>query len=311
MKCVVIWLTLCVAIVTGNNRALLQDVQVLTFTKGKLSAYRRSSPVPQIKCVGGEAEGLFEPEVIVCRNMGLNDQQKVQWQCKAELPKGLRLGTTTVTCEGYTGANDPHILAGSCGVEYTLHGSIVQPKVERGVPGPMGMAGRDGKDCRWDDMPDDIPGLRKAVWYFFLEAIIASLLPIGIVTLVWWTCQESTPSTNHSSQPRRYRTGWGGSDSHHHHHYSSSNSSHIGQDRANYSHYTPSAPAYDHGVPSSSNTVTYSESTGCGSTKTRGRGDDGLTLQRESLHFDEFQSPPNKPPDNSCRDDNNSRIQPP
>ncbi len=32
-----------------------------------------------------------------------------------------RLGSTTVSCEGYDHPDDPYVLAGSCAVEYTMH----------------------------------------------------------------------------------------------------------------------------------------------------------------------------------------------
>jgi len=37
--------------------------QVLTLYQGKMTTGRRSSPIPQIKCVGGSAQGQFNPEV--------------------------------------------------------------------------------------------------------------------------------------------------------------------------------------------------------------------------------------------------------
>jgi hypothetical protein len=37
--------------------------QVLTLYQGKMTTGRRSSPIPQLKCVGGSAQGMFNPEV--------------------------------------------------------------------------------------------------------------------------------------------------------------------------------------------------------------------------------------------------------
>lgn len=48
----------------GNNnhkKVLLKDVQTLTLHQGRMTTGRRTSPVPQIKCVGGNACGDFEP----------------------------------------------------------------------------------------------------------------------------------------------------------------------------------------------------------------------------------------------------------
>ena len=44
----------------------------------------------------------------------------MQWQCSAELDDSVKLGRTDVTCEGYDYPEDPYVLAGSCGVQYTL-----------------------------------------------------------------------------------------------------------------------------------------------------------------------------------------------
>lgn len=37
------------------------------------------------------------------------------------MDEAFRFGATTVTCEGYNHPDDPNVLAGSCGVEYTLY----------------------------------------------------------------------------------------------------------------------------------------------------------------------------------------------
>lgn len=50
---------------------LLQDVQVLTLYRGLYTTARRSSPVPQLQCVGGSAGcHAFVPEVVQCQNKG-------------------------------------------------------------------------------------------------------------------------------------------------------------------------------------------------------------------------------------------------
>ena len=46
------------------GKVLLQGVQVLTFKSGQMTTGRRSSPVPQLKCVGGSAQGQFEPQSV-------------------------------------------------------------------------------------------------------------------------------------------------------------------------------------------------------------------------------------------------------
>jgi len=103
----------------SRDRVRLQDVQVLTLHQGKMTTGRRSSPVPQLNCVGGSARGMFNPQVVQCYNRGW-DGVDVQWECKTDLDMDYRLGSVNVLCEGYDYPDDPYILAGSCGLEYTL-----------------------------------------------------------------------------------------------------------------------------------------------------------------------------------------------
>merc|ERR1712013_103131 len=80
---------------------------------------RRSSPVPQLSCVGGSGRGRGEPGVVQCYNRGW-DGREVQWECKADMEGSVRFGKVEVVCEGYDYPEDEYILAGSCGLEYTL-----------------------------------------------------------------------------------------------------------------------------------------------------------------------------------------------
>ena len=54
-----------------------------------------------------------------CYNRGF-DGQDVQWECKADMDNLYRFGSVEVVCEGYDYPDDPYILKGSCGLEYTL-----------------------------------------------------------------------------------------------------------------------------------------------------------------------------------------------
>jgi len=75
----------------------------------------------QLNCVGGNAKGLFEIDVMRCKNQGSDyDEASVQWSCTASIPSEFKLGSTDVICEGYDSPDDPYILKGSCGVEYRL-----------------------------------------------------------------------------------------------------------------------------------------------------------------------------------------------
>ncbi len=117
----------------------LSDVQVLTLYHGKMTNGRRSSPVPQLKCVGGTAGcRAFTPQasillsfeqissynapvvicqiqVVQCYNRGW-DGNDIQWECKTDMDNAYRFGQISVSCEGYSYPDDPYILKGSCGV---------------------------------------------------------------------------------------------------------------------------------------------------------------------------------------------------
>jgi len=102
-----------------SKRVRVEDINTLTLKHGHYTAGRRTSPVPQTKCIGGSAKGRYTPSVIQCYNRG-SDGFETQWECKADLDNAYRFGHTTVVCEGFDHPNDPYVLAGSCGVEYTL-----------------------------------------------------------------------------------------------------------------------------------------------------------------------------------------------
>ena len=57
--------------------------------------------------------------MVQCYNRGW-DGKEVQWECKADLEGTVRFDRVEVVCEGYDYAEDDFILAGSCGLEYTL-----------------------------------------------------------------------------------------------------------------------------------------------------------------------------------------------
>jgi hypothetical protein len=61
----------------------------------------------------------FTPSSVLCRNAG-SDGLDAQWKCEADLPTEYRFDSIDVNCEGYAYPDDPYILAGSCGLEYSL-----------------------------------------------------------------------------------------------------------------------------------------------------------------------------------------------
>lgn len=100
---------------------------------------RRSSPVPQLKCVGGSCSS-FTPQAVQCKNVG-SDGVDAQWECKCEFPSDIRFGRISVSCEGYDYPNDPFILKGSCGLEYTIEktGSSYSSHLKHGYDSSGGM----------------------------------------------------------------------------------------------------------------------------------------------------------------------------
>ncbi|PFX20863.1 Store-operated calcium entry-associated regulatory factor [Stylophora pistillata] len=104
----------------GNDKIRLTDVNVITLHQGKMTNSRRSHPVPQLKCVGGSAGcSAFTPSVVQCYNRG-SDGYDVQWECKTDMDSQYKFGEVAVSCEGYDYRDDPYILKGSCGLEYTI-----------------------------------------------------------------------------------------------------------------------------------------------------------------------------------------------
>ena len=108
----------------GRDRVKLSSIKTLTLSDGRMTSFRRTAPVPQLKCVGGDGcKAGYRAETLQCRNMGgsYSDPEDVQWACEGIVPDEVRLGRTDVVCEGYDGPDDEYILRGSCGVEYTLY----------------------------------------------------------------------------------------------------------------------------------------------------------------------------------------------
>nr|CAB3265863.1 store-operated calcium entry-associated regulatory factor-like [Phallusia mammillata] len=126
-KCFLILVVVCLFVVvtkgwmgSEDDKVLLRDVSAITLYPNRMTTGRRSSPVPQMKCVGGTAGcSKFTPSVVQCKNVG-SDGFDVQWECKADMDDSYRFGKIQVSCEGYNHPNDPYVLKGSCGLEYTI-----------------------------------------------------------------------------------------------------------------------------------------------------------------------------------------------
>ena len=138
-----------------STRVLIGDVQTLTLKSGEYTVGRRVAAIPQLNCVGGNGRALAQrrgwgwPSVVQCQNQG-SDGKDAQWACTTELDGAFRLGVTEVACEGYEYPDDPYILTGSCGLEFTIeltpegHRQSNQTKLSSG----HGI----GKLCFWRDL---------------------------------------------------------------------------------------------------------------------------------------------------------------
>eukprot|EP01083_Nonionella_stella_P313881 1128530_1 len=101
----------------------LSDVRVLALQAGKFTATGgRSSPIPQLKCVGGSGGcyGSDLPRNVLCKNKGMDGIDAI-WECTVNrISTKYELGEVQVLCEGFNYPEDPNILQGSCGLEYHL-----------------------------------------------------------------------------------------------------------------------------------------------------------------------------------------------
>eukprot|EP00124_Ichthyophonus_hoferi_P001468 Ihof_evm11s77 gene=Ihof_evmTU11s77 len=103
----------------SHKKILLSDVKALTLRSGAVTTGRRMAAIPQLSCIRGSAGCKHTPDVVQCVNRG-TDGVDIQWECKADLNINHRFGHVEVLCEGYDYPEDPYILKGSCGLEYSL-----------------------------------------------------------------------------------------------------------------------------------------------------------------------------------------------
>ncbi|WAQ85540.1 hypothetical protein PtA15_6A168 [Puccinia triticina] len=101
-----------------SKKVLLASIPTLTFFDGEQTSFRRTSAVDQLVCQGPGCK-IFRPDVIQCYNKG-GSGTDINWRCEADLPAKLKLGRVEVGCEGWSHADDPYVLKGSCALTYTL-----------------------------------------------------------------------------------------------------------------------------------------------------------------------------------------------
>ncbi|XP_055332034.1 store-operated calcium entry-associated regulatory factor-like [Paramacrobiotus metropolitanus] len=190
----------------ANDRVLLSDVQTLTLHQGKMTAARRTRAVPQLACVGGTAGcSAFVPQTVQCYNRG-SDGMDVQWECKTDMDNDFRFGQIEVVCEGYEHPEDPYVLKGSCGMEYTL--DLTKEGVQH-----RKTQGSHQSSYSYAKSPTTktTDGLRTP-WY------ISTLFLIGVIWFIYKiyrTCvaqrQFSTTNSDHPQGPGHNPSSGGGS----------------------------------------------------------------------------------------------------
>jgi len=86
------------------SRVQLKNIPALKFQEGSYTSARRSTPIPQLTCIGKACDS-YRPEVVRCVNLGgsgdnVNGQEvDVDWKCEADLPEALRFGRVEVGFE--------------------------------------------------------------------------------------------------------------------------------------------------------------------------------------------------------------------
>ncbi|KAI5249382.1 DUF1183-domain-containing protein [Aureobasidium subglaciale] len=185
-------LNLSYALRKPSDSVLLSKISSLTLRAGQKTSARRGSAIPQLQCMGGNARGLYDVDVMRCTNAGSDyDDENVQWTCKASLPPEFKLGSTDVSCEGYDSPEDPYVLKGSCGVSYRL---MLTEEGERKYGHRKDEDDRSGPSST---------GEKLIFWAFF--TFVAGMIVYG----VWDSCVRG----NNRRPPhagRGYGGGWGG-----------------------------------------------------------------------------------------------------
>ena len=110
----------------ANERVLARDVQTLLFKHGELSTSTRGPPVLQLVQAGGPPVPVSQ---ILCTNAGWDGRQVI-WECRLPAGVAAELASFDVSCQGFDRPGDPYILAGSCGIKYTLRAApAASPRV--------------------------------------------------------------------------------------------------------------------------------------------------------------------------------------
>ncbi|KAK6506905.1 hypothetical protein TWF481_005363 [Arthrobotrys musiformis] len=194
-----------------SDKILLSRIRSLTLRHGQMTTSRRVSPIPQLKCVGGDAKGLHDVDVMKCTNMDADyDDDDVSWSCEATLPHFFKLGATDVICEGYASSDDPFVLKGSCGVEYILMlteaGHKQYPKVEeqKKEEEEKKKKEEEEEEKKKEEVPKPVTS-----WSGMIEFILWLAAVAGFFAFIAWAAYKA-PEQRPPQQPNPYQNdGWG------------------------------------------------------------------------------------------------------
>lgn len=178
---------------TQHMRVLERDIQTLTLRNDMMTAARRTQPVPQLDCVGGNGRHRAHEavQVVQCYNRGWNGDA-VQWECEAQLPHGFKLGKFDIQCEGYSRSGDEYVTQGSCGMEYELlYTAPPSPPVQRPAPVPPPVVHEPPRSYA---PPKQAPAPPKTSWEDVLVHVLVFVL---VLSFLMWVVREC-------ARPRAY-----------------------------------------------------------------------------------------------------------
>lgn len=105
------------------------SAQSLVFQQGQYTSCARVPPISQLNCVDGNSPnsvGLcakYSKYItnFKCANSGSDGSGGVNWACETyNIPNGILIGSTTISCEGCKSSTDNLKISNSCGLFYSL-----------------------------------------------------------------------------------------------------------------------------------------------------------------------------------------------
>lgn len=107
--------------VDSDQTMAMSDLSVLTLTSSAVTTGWRNNPIPQLQCMDSVLCFSDPVQAVVCIKVGWTGKDPM-WSCTPTfyLPEGVFIQHFHISCEGVDFPDDPNILVGSCGMQYTL-----------------------------------------------------------------------------------------------------------------------------------------------------------------------------------------------